>query len=73
VVYTIVLVSAPRLRSSPWAHGMATYLALLASFCYIAASRLLDRPQFLGVAMFSAAVAVGYIIAGIIAFSRRFS
>jgi hypothetical protein len=74
VVYAIVAVAHPKLRMSPWAHGFASYLALLTSFSYMAASRLAEKPQLLGVAMLTAAVAVGYVIAGILAFSiRRFS
>ncbi len=73
VVYAIIVVANVRLRVSPWAHGFAAYLALLASACYMFASRSLDRPQLLGVAVLTAAVAVGYVMAGIIAFSvRRF-
>lgn len=73
VVYAIIVVAHPRLRVNPWAHGMAAYLALLASVCYMFASRLMDKPQLLGVAMLTAAAAMGYVIAGVLAFSvRRF-
>ncbi len=71
VVYAIVVVARPELRVNPWAHGLAAYLALLASICYMLASRYIDRPQLLGVAMLTAAAAVGYVVAGIIAFSVR--
>ena len=71
VVYAIVVAAHPRLRVNPWAHGFAAYLALLASFCYMVAAKYFDKPQLLGVAMFTTAVGVGYIIAGVIAFSVR--
>jgi hypothetical protein len=70
-IYAIVVVAHPRLRVNPWAHGFAAYLALLASFCYMVAAKYFDKPQLLGVAMFTTAVGVGYIIAGMIAFNVR--